>query len=588
MGNGTTLTRYSITDLNNNQIPEFPTENGQIPGWDPISLYYAKALQEMGFNDPPTNDFPDAPGTNDPRDPNVPYPNTPNPGNTWTYSESPESYFFWGAMHWWPGNDWELWNGRPGDPQLTYWSHCTHDPNDLEKYFLPWHRIYIYFFEVIIRAKVQSLGGPEGWAIPFWDYSGDYQASAASGKWPNARLPWAFCQTELPDGSKNPLYLDVTRRGLQPVWPQGWPNAGQPMFFRDAVPYYNNAYANATFENPDGTRGFNGVLDQAPHGGVHVWTGRGAPGPLSGGGWMQNIQTAGFDPIFWLHHSAIDRFWASWKKDAGGTDPNDTTPPTDPDWADASDDTMDGQPGPRWNFWANGNIDDVFVVHPGDMSDPANLTGPHFPHSYTYQDDPAFPAPVPPNTPPPVARVSTGGAPAFALAADSGGGGAAAPPEAREIASADEPVSVTESPATARVALPEEKAPGLGFAPDADTDRGQERVLLHLEGITSKGPVGTYEVYLNDPEIAETTEGEGERYVGLLSTFGADHAAGGHCNGLSMTYDITDLVAAQRAQGQWNESEVAVTFVPESVPEVEGLEPVLGTLEVEKVSIHTE
>src|SRR4051812_41697342 len=113
MANGLTLTRYDITDLNNGAIPEFPVEDP--PGWDAISLYYAKALQEMGWNPSGTGDAPDAPA---PQDPNIdPAEGTPNPENTWTYSEEPGYYFFWGAMHWWPGHDWEFFNDNAPAPQ---------------------------------------------------------------------------------------------------------------------------------------------------------------------------------------------------------------------------------------------------------------------------------------------------------------------------------------------------------------------------------------------------------------------------------------------------------------------------------------
>ena len=104
-----TLTRYDITDLNNGQIDGFPVDNP--PGWDPISLYYAKALQQMGWNESGQGPWPPAPAPQNPR--TDPVRGTPNVANTWNFPNpaDPDSYFFWGAMHWWPGErNWEFWN----------------------------------------------------------------------------------------------------------------------------------------------------------------------------------------------------------------------------------------------------------------------------------------------------------------------------------------------------------------------------------------------------------------------------------------------------------------------------------------------
>jgi tyrosinase len=40
------------------------------------------------------------------------------------------------------------------------------------------------------------------------------------------------------------------------------------------------------------------------HNRVHVWT----------GGTMSEIPLAAFDPVFWAHHTMIDRLWAIWQQ----------------------------------------------------------------------------------------------------------------------------------------------------------------------------------------------------------------------------------------------------------------------------------
>jgi tyrosinase len=83
--------------------------------------------------------------------------------------------------------------------QTRFWKQCQHQT----WHFLPWHRGYLSSFEAIMRAAIVKLGGPNDWALPYWNYS--------DSRDPNARkLPTAFGQARLPDGKANPLL--VTRR----------------------------------------------------------------------------------------------------------------------------------------------------------------------------------------------------------------------------------------------------------------------------------------------------------------------------------------------------------------------------------------
>ena len=88
---------------------------------------------------------------------------------------------------------------RNGSPSLShrrrFWNQCQHG----SWYFLPWHRIYLGFFEQIVRSHVVALGGPDDWALPYWNYSDEREN-------PNARLVRPeFLDESLPDGSPNSL-----------------------------------------------------------------------------------------------------------------------------------------------------------------------------------------------------------------------------------------------------------------------------------------------------------------------------------------------------------------------------------------------
>jgi tyrosinase len=528
-GGGQLLTRYDIWDLNNGAVSAFPVKNP--PGWDDVSLYYAKALQKMGYKQNP------APGA--------------NVESMWTYSETPNSYYFQAAMHWTP--KWP--NSIPPAPYNAWWNHCTHGPASSERFFLPWHRIFIYWYEVIIRSYVQTLGGPAGWALPYWNYS-YFDTSDPNGPWPRARLPWVFCQPKLPDNTGNPLYIaDTAKRGFQPTWP-GTPNT---MYLEDTTPYYNQAY-NATQYDNTNLPGFNPTLDGQPHGAVHVDVGSGDL-QISPTGWMQSTVTAGFDPIFWLHHSEIDRFWVGWNANGG---PN----PTDSGWLTASSDPFRAT---RWNFWQDGTIGNVINQYPQQFLDPANLPSP-CPYSYQYANLPQTPAPTPPaNVVQPVPQSL-----AQSLAAAGSG------PADAELASADQPVELGKEPVTAELALAPEAAPVMESLAGAPEEA--PRVVLDLENVVADGPPGNYEVYLNYPDADQETKGSVPHYVGLLAGFGADHSHGeGHEHGVSAKYDITDIVNHLREAGDWDESKVTLTFVPAARAKAEEL--VISGVRVGKVSI---
>src|SRR5262249_46540990 len=69
-----------------------------------------------------------------------------------------------------------------------------------------------------------------------------------------------------------------------------------------------------------------GGIESQPHDMVHVFVGGQNPGGL-----MSSPDTAGLDPIFWLHHANIDRLWEVWRKN-----PSSHVDPVDPDWVKGS------------------------------------------------------------------------------------------------------------------------------------------------------------------------------------------------------------------------------------------------------------
>ncbi|UXI69014.1 tyrosinase family protein [Tahibacter amnicola] len=168
------------------------------------------------------------------------------------------------------------------------YKYCPHG----DWYFLPWHREYVLMYENAVRA----ITGHDGFAMPFWDWTVDRV------------LPAAFTEPTY-NGKPNPLY--VKDRTLSN--PQHW-----PLPDRIVGPDVMKAiYAETDFQlfgtskNPEqddldmswvvAGGGTQGILERTPHNTVHNWIGAFMP-------------TAGSprDPIFFMHHSNIDRIWAYW------------------------------------------------------------------------------------------------------------------------------------------------------------------------------------------------------------------------------------------------------------------------------------
>ena len=151
------------------------------------------------------------------------------------------------------------------------WNTCQAHFGRPLQFFLPWHRMYVYFLERIAR---QACGDPN-FTLPYWDYMEPTQRA----------LPAPF-------RTAGPLFR-TNRNG--PV------NAGQAIDQGDPPGTINlNCMSQTTYS------GFNSAINGNPHGVVH--------GLVGNGQGMGSVPWAGNDSIFYFHHCNIDRYWASWNQ----------------------------------------------------------------------------------------------------------------------------------------------------------------------------------------------------------------------------------------------------------------------------------
>jgi tyrosinase len=447
----------------------------KLPKWDPIILWYAKAIREMKDN---------------------------------RKIQQPISWRYQAAIHdYIPGAD-PL--ADPGDvlppksEQKRFWRQCQHS----SWFFLPWHRMYLYYFERIVAATIVQLNGPAGWSLPYWNYSDTSNPDAQ-------RLPPAFIEPKMPDGSLNPLLVLVRQEGNDgglvgdPTDVDITQCLGETVFAADPIGGDPGFGGPKTLFNH--SQGSVGTLEQTPHGNMHVAV----------GGWMGQFNTAGLDPIFWLHHSNIDRLWNVWLKRAA-----QDTNPTDAQWLT----------GVTFEF--HDEAGNIAALTPDQVVDSTAA-----PLSYSYQDesDPLVAGPAP-------AAVTT-----FAMEPR---------PMSEMVGAVAQPVTLTGQLAHAHIPI----KPATGPARESLTvSAAPQRAFLNIESITGSGRPERYSVYLNVPEGDDPAQ-HPELHAGDLPMFGvveSSQADEGHPGGgLHYTLDITKVVRALESQNAWNPNDLHVTFVP--------------------------
>ena len=184
----------------------------------------------------------------------------------------------------------------PDDFANGIWGTCQHTPHSCEPpdekcrevqatpRFLPWHRLYLYYYELTLR----KYSGTETFALPYWDYF-DYPADDPKYQPPNLWLPPLV--TAGGSIANNTFYDE-----LRTLWLNEQKISMTP----------DNASAKDAFAEPT-FLDFSTVLEGVPHGAMHCAAGNGCAAPHIG--W---VPVAGNDPVFYMHHTNIDRLWQCW------------------------------------------------------------------------------------------------------------------------------------------------------------------------------------------------------------------------------------------------------------------------------------
>ncbi len=393
--------------------------------------------------------------------------------------KDPLGWTFQANMHWTPSGEMIL------DP---VWNGCQHGT----RWFFPWHRGYLYFFERIIR----KMSNDSTFTLPYWKW--DAAATLA--------LPSPFRIDQ------NSVLFDGSR-GI---------NDGSDLPAEVGLDLAQAMSQDFFDPSADGREGFTLIFDGFPHGDVHVDT----------GGRMGSVPTAARDPIFYLHHTNVDRLWNRWLDNPLHSNPNDQQ------WL--QNQWNQGQTVPFKYYDTDGQLVQLTTADVLAMT-----------KEVRYDDDQPAAAPVVRSAPPAIQRV--------------------VPPETLASASkesfplSNQPLSVplglgaTGSRKLTRVLKgAERRVEGAGSA----------RVFAIVQGISVKAtdvPVH-YSVYLKTKDQKPEEKGE---YVGTINFFGkTEHLQGqghGHEAGsanFDRKFEITSALAKLGKSGSQPIEELVLTFVP--------------------------
>ncbi|GAM91208.1 hypothetical protein ANO11243_092550 [Dothideomycetidae sp. 11243] len=256
----------------------------------------------------------------------------------------PLSYYQIAGIHGRPYSAWGGWTSQAG-PGGYGGGYCTHVSN----IFLPWHRPYLALYEQQLYSHVQNVANSfpaasrarwqaaaANFRMPYWDWA-VVPTCQGCQVFPEF-VSSAYISVTSPTGQQtvvNPLY----RYDFHPIvpsdmaynpfaswvttlrYPTSWQSnavsqdpgvtsqiaSNQPNFKQrlyNLFTNYNNfnQFSNEAWIANSGVQGADSL--ESLHDSLHTITGS--------NGHMTYLDYSSFDPIFWLHHTNIDRIWAMW------------------------------------------------------------------------------------------------------------------------------------------------------------------------------------------------------------------------------------------------------------------------------------
>jgi len=168
---------------------------------------------------------------------------------------------------------------------------CTHGSQNL----LPWHRLYLAYFE----AACQLALNDRSFALPYWDWS------------ESRAIPKDFYEVDILKADRD------LAKGESLAEEVCGPAVVDKLLALDDFGSLHGLLRKTAPWFKAGKTHFGGQFEAGPHNGIHNGV----------GGIMADPLLSPTDPIFWLHHSNIDRIWALWQQRHAAIATNSMEPP---------------------------------------------------------------------------------------------------------------------------------------------------------------------------------------------------------------------------------------------------------------------
>ena len=185
-----------------------------------------------------------------------------------------------------------------------------------DRVFLTWHRSYVYSFEKALNTALQWKRDDMELelTLPYWDWTQFSVSTHAENGIPKV-LDNATYTDSSGEVVPNPL---ARAKSLYRSIHLGLTGNDEytsrfPTSLRSKIPYLKKD-VDRFLSNPDFSTFQNDFRNEA-HSDVHRGVGGQNPAsPLPNHlGDMHTVDSASYDPIFWLHHAMCDKVWADWQ-----------------------------------------------------------------------------------------------------------------------------------------------------------------------------------------------------------------------------------------------------------------------------------
>lgn len=158
----------------------------------------------------------------------------------------------------------------------------------IDRLFAVWHRPYVRLMEQAMQAQLP------GAYIPYWDWASN---RAQLEGVPSIFLDPTWHNPRTGGTEANPLLKQpIVRSGTPPQFTETSRNPGPSSGLARLLPLVIDAQ-----QSPDYLT-YTSTLEN-PHNGLHGWV----------SGSMGAVAWAAFDPLFWAHHSNVERYFCDWQ-----------------------------------------------------------------------------------------------------------------------------------------------------------------------------------------------------------------------------------------------------------------------------------